>query len=61
MLIWFTDEYGKSIAVDNRHVTTITETVYQDNRLSLTNINTLNGSVRVTQPILQVVSSLNSN
>lgn len=59
MLIWFTDEYGKSIAVDNRHVTTITETVYDAKRI--TNINTLNGSVRVTQPILQVVSSLNSN
>jgi hypothetical protein len=59
MLIWFTDEYGKSIAVDNRHVTTITEILYDTK--TITNINTLNGSVRVTQPILQVVSSLNSN
>lgn len=59
MLKWFTDEYGKSIAVDSRHVTTLTETVIADKRV--TNIHTLNGSVRVTQPILEAVSILNSN
>jgi len=59
MLKWFTEEYGKTVAVDSRHVTTITETIYND--LRLTNINTVNGSVRVKEPILEVVSALNTD
>ena len=59
MLKWFTEEYGKTVAVDNRHVTTITETIYNDKHL--TNINTVNGSVRVKESILEVVSALNTD
>lgn len=58
MLVWFTTQYGTSIAIDNRHVTSVYESDVNDNKI--TNINTLNGNIQVVDSVLEVVSRLNN-
>ena len=58
MLLWFTNLYGKQVAVDNRHITSVYET--DNGGQHCTNIVTLNGNIQVKDTILEVVSRLNS-
>jgi hypothetical protein len=55
MLIWFTNSYGKQVAIDNRHVTSVYETD------SNTVVETLKGSIQLKEPILDVVARLNTS
>ncbi len=57
MLIWFINEYNKSVAIDNRHVTSVYETDVDGYKV--TNINTLNGTIQVKEDALNVVARLN--
>ena len=54
MLVWFTNNYGKQVAIDNRHVTSVYE--MED----VTVVNTLKGSIQLKESILDVVSRLNT-
>lgn len=58
MLVWFRTQSGNSIAVDDRHVTSVYESDVNDNKI--TNINTLNGNIQVVDSVLEVVSRLNN-
>ena len=58
MLVWFTTQYGKSVAIDNQHVTSVYETTVDGN--TITNINTLTGTHQVKDSALDVVSRLNT-
>lgn len=54
MLIWFTNTYGRQVAIDSRHVVS----VYEVN--GNTFVVTLTGQIALTDPILDVVSRLNT-
>ena len=54
MLVWFTSQYGTSIAIDNRHVVNVFETD------EITVVETVKSSFQIKEPILDVVSRLNT-
>lgn len=54
MLVWFTTQYGTSIAIDNRHVVNVFETD------GITVVETVKGSFQIKDSILNVVSQLNT-
>lgn len=58
MLIWFTNDFGKSVAIDNRHVTSVYETDVNGNKV--VTITTLNGTIQVKDSVLDVVARLNA-
>lgn len=58
MLIWFTNDFGKSVAIDNRHVTSVYETDVNGNKV--VTITTLNGIIQVKDSVLDVVARLNA-
>lgn len=57
MLKWFSNEFDRPIAVDNRHVTSVYDVSGDEGNLTI--ITTLNGSVRVKESSLDVVARLN--
>ena len=59
MLKWFTNAFGKQVAIDSRHVTSVYET--HDGVDKLTIVTTLNGNIQVKDSILEVVSRLNAD
>ena len=54
MLIWFTNSYGKQVAIDNRHVTSVYEVGGN------TVVVTTTGSIVLNDSVLDVVSRLNT-
>jgi hypothetical protein len=58
MLIWFTNDFDKSVAIDNRHVTSVYETDFNGNKV--VTITTLNGTIQVKEHVLNVVARLNA-
>lgn len=54
MLVWFKNSQGYSIAIDDRHVVNVFETN------GITVIETVKGSFQIKEPILEVVSRLNT-
>ena len=54
MLIWFTNSYGRQIAIDSRHVTN----VYEVGGNTVVVMTT--GSIILTDSMLDVVSRLNT-
>jgi hypothetical protein len=54
MLIWFTNSYGRQVAIDNRHVIS----VYEANGNTI--VETSHGSIMLGEAILDVVSRLNT-
>ena len=59
MLKWFTNAFGKQVAIDSRHVTSVYETNDDANKLTI--VTTLNGNIQVKDSILEVVSRLNAD
>ena len=54
MLVWFTNLSGYQIAIDNRHVVNVYEVGGK------TFVVTINGTIALSEPILDVVSRLNT-
>ncbi len=54
MLIWFTNSYGRQIAIDSRHVIS----VYETNGNTI--VETSHGSIMLKDSVLDVVSRLNT-
>ncbi len=54
MLVWFTNSYGRQVAIDNRHVVNVYDVAGN------TFVVTTNGSILLNDPILDVVSRLNT-
>jgi hypothetical protein len=55
MLVWFTNSQGYQIAIDNRHVVNVYETT------GITVVETVKDSFQLKEPILEVVSRLNTS
>jgi hypothetical protein len=57
MLKWFTNNFDKQVAIDSRHVTSVYETEVEGYRTTV--VNTINSSIQLKEPILDVVTRLN--
>lgn len=58
MLKWYTNAYGRQIAIDNRHVTQVYEV--EDGINKHTCVVTVNGTIQLKESILEVVTRLNA-
>lgn len=54
MLVWFTNSFGRQVAIDNRHVVSVYEVTGN------TLVVTLTGTIILNDPFLDVVSRLNT-